>query len=75
MHNTTTIKLVFYSIVLIAIVNSNHEFIYVGVGKNGWLSDGGIIEYTEFCRRLQNNQLCMPDNSETDENLNFVFLA
>lgn len=58
-----------------AIVNSNHEFIYVDVGKNGRLSDGGIIECTEFYRRLQNNQLHIPDNNETNENLNFVFLA
>jgi len=58
-----------------AIVNSNHEFIYIDVGKNGRLSDGGIIECTEFYRRLQNNQLHIPDNNETSENLNFVFLA
>ncbi|CAI6372739.1 unnamed protein product [Macrosiphum euphorbiae] len=65
----------FHSIVLMAIVNSNHEFIYIDVGKNGRLSDGGIIECTEFYRRLQNNQLHIPDNNETNENLNFVFLA
>jgi len=58
-----------------AIVNSNHEFIYVDVGKNGRLSDAGIIECTELYRRLQNNQLYIPDNNETNENLNFVFLA
>jgi len=58
-----------------AIVNSNYEFIYVDIGKNGRLSDGGIIECTEFYRRLQNNQLHIPNNDETKENLNFVFLA
>lgn len=58
-----------------AIVNSNHEFIYVNVGKNERLSDGGIIECTEFYRRLQNNQLYIPVNNETNENLNFVFPA
>lgn len=42
----------YYSIVLMAIVNSNYEFIYVNVGKYGRLSDGGIIECTEFYRRL-----------------------
>lgn len=38
----------FYSIVLMAIVNSNYEFIYVDVGKNGRISDGGVIETTKF---------------------------
>lgn len=54
-----------------AIMNS----FYINVSKNGRYSDGGIIECTKFYRRLQSNQLHIPDNDETDENLNFVFLA
>lgn len=65
----------FYSIVLIAIVNSNYEFIYVDVGKNGRLSDAGIIEFTRFYEELKKGKLELPDNNETVNNLNFVFLS
>ncbi|XP_044761191.1 uncharacterized protein LOC123318582 [Coccinella septempunctata] len=58
-----------------ALVNSNYEFIFVDVGKNGRLSDGGVIESTEFYHKLMNGQLNLPDNSFTDNNLNFVFLG
>lgn len=47
----------FYSIVLMALVNSNYEFIFVDVGKNGRLSDGGVIECTEFYHKLINRKL------------------
>lgn len=58
-----------------AIVNANYEFIFVDVGKNGRMSDGGVIEYTEFFTRLQSNKLNLPSNRETKNNLNFVFLG
>lgn len=58
-----------------ALVNADYEFIYIDVGKNGRLSDAGIIEYTEFYRRLLEGSLNLPDNNETTENLNFVFIS
>ncbi|CAI6346434.1 unnamed protein product [Macrosiphum euphorbiae] len=65
----------FYSIVLMAVVNSNYEFIYVDVGKNGRLSDGGVIECTEFYKSLKEEKLQIPNNDDTVNNLNFVFLG
>ncbi|XP_050307342.1 uncharacterized protein LOC126747932 [Anthonomus grandis grandis] len=65
----------FYSIVLMALVNANYEFIYVDVGKNGRMSDAGVIEYTEFYRRLSEDALNLPDNTETTEHLNYVFVC
>lgn len=65
----------FYSIVLMALVNSNYEFIFVDVGKNGRLSDGGVIEYTDFYDKLMKSELNLPDNFETVNNLNYVFLG
>lgn len=65
----------FYSVVLMAIVNSNYEFIYVDVGKQGRISDGGIITSTKFYDLLSNNLLQIPNNQETEENLNFVFVG
>ena len=59
-----------------ALVDSNYEFIFVDVGKNGRISDGGVIEHTEFLRRLNNGQLNLPENHETVNNLpNFAFLG
>lgn len=58
-----------------AIVNSNYEFIYVDVGKNGRVSDGGIIETTLFHDLLIQGKLCLPQNNDTVKNLNYVFLA
>nr|XP_022903540.1 uncharacterized protein LOC111415891 isoform X1 [Onthophagus taurus] len=60
--------------VLMALVNSNYEFIFVDVGKNGRLSDGGVIEYTDFYDKLMKSELSLPDNFETVNNLNYVFM-
>lgn len=65
----------FYSIVLMALVGPNYEFLYVDVGKNGRLSDGGVLEYTEFYQKLKSRQLNLPENNETIKNFNFVFLG
>lgn len=43
--------------------------------KNGRLSDGGVIEYTDFYDKLIKSELNLPDNSETVNNLNYVFLG
>ena len=34
--------------VLIRIANSNYEFIYFNFGTSGRVSDGGVLEYTDF---------------------------
>lgn len=57
-----------------ALVNADYEFIYIDVSKNGRMSDGGVIEYTEFYHRLMQGTLNLPDNNETTENLNYMFL-
>lgn len=65
----------FCSIVLMAIVNADYQFVYVNVGCNGRVSDGGVIECTGFYTKLLNKSLNLPPNSANKANLNFVFVA
>lgn len=57
-----------------AIVNSNYEFIYIDVGKQGRLSYGEVMEATSFFHKLNDGTLNLPENEE-NEGLNFVFVA
>ncbi|XP_063802127.1 uncharacterized protein LOC134969857 [Pseudophryne corroboree] len=65
----------FHSIVLLAIVNANCEFLFVDVGKNGRDADGGSIRYTQFYERLVSARLHLPPAGECKYGLNFVFVA
>jgi len=44
-----------FSIVLLAIVNANYEFLLADVGTNGRISDGGVIRNTEVYELLNKN--------------------
>ncbi|PIO30298.1 hypothetical protein AB205_0055440 [Aquarana catesbeiana] len=63
----------FNSIVMLAVVSA--KFLYVDVGKNGRMSNGGVIAQMEFYRRLQNGSLDLPPPEENVEGLPFVFVA
>lgn len=68
----------FYSIVLLGIVNSNCEFILANIGTNGRVSDGGVIENTQFYQKLTNNLLNIPNERQlpgTNIQLPFVFIG
>ncbi|KAM4019359.1 uncharacterized protein ACNLHF_000061 [Anomaloglossus baeobatrachus] len=65
----------YFSLIMMALVNANYEFINVDVGMNGRVSDGGVLEHTAFGEHLQNGALHLPTNSETTGNLNFVFVG
>ncbi|XP_050304244.1 LOW QUALITY PROTEIN: uncharacterized protein LOC126741742 [Anthonomus grandis grandis] len=70
----------FYSVILMALVKANCEFIYVDclcglVGKQGRMSDSAAFEWTSFYKKLLTGNLGFPDNSETKENLNFVIIG
>lgn len=51
-----------YSIVLmgIVLVDANYCFIYVNVGTQGRISDGGVFRNTKFYEKLQGNELGLP---------------
>jgi hypothetical protein len=50
----------FFSIVLFTIVDADYKFVYVDVGKNGRISDGGIFANTPIYTKLENNDLKLP---------------
>lgn len=65
----------YYSIVLLGLVDANYNFLMADVGVNGRVSDGGVIEMTEFFARLKRNELNLPNTAQTTAQLNFTFLG
>lgn len=43
----------FYSVVLFVVVNANYEIIYVHCRTNGRVSDGGVLQNTDFGELLE----------------------
>lgn len=50
----------FHSVVLMACVNANYEFMWCEVGTNGRISDGGAIKSTQFYNDLISGNLNTP---------------
>ncbi|KAH7959703.1 hypothetical protein HPB49_013128 [Dermacentor silvarum] len=49
-----------YSIVLLAIVDSDYKFVVVDIGAYGKQSDGGVLQQSQFRQRLEQGQLQLP---------------
>ncbi|CAH2000999.1 unnamed protein product, partial [Acanthoscelides obtectus] len=67
-----------HSLVLLAIADANYKFILFDFGKNGRVSDGGVLQNTEFFRRLQAKLLNIPGEkgvANESRKLPFVFVA
>uniref|UniRef100_A0AAG5D1P9 DDE Tnp4 domain-containing protein n=1 Tax=Anopheles atroparvus TaxID=41427 RepID=A0AAG5D1P9_ANOAO len=47
-------------IVLLAIVDSNYNFMYIDVGAKGSISDGGVFCHSNIYDSFENNQLNIP---------------
>lgn len=68
----------YHSIVLMGIANANYEFIYVDIGTNGRISDGGVLQKTTFFQRLNSKRLNLPSPrkpSGHSEELPYVFIG
>lgn len=67
-----------FSIVLLAVVNANYEFIMVHTGINGRISDGGVLQETTFYEILINDKLHLPrpeTPSGTEFSLPYTFVG
>lgn len=49
-----------FSIVLLAVVDANYKFIYVDTGRNGSVSDGGVLKNSTLFSVLENKGLNIP---------------
>lgn len=68
----------FHSMVLMAVVNANYEFIVSEFGINGRISDGGVIGQTKFYDKLNNQSLHIPEPEHLNNSnnvLNYVFIG
>ncbi|XP_018578209.1 uncharacterized protein LOC108916438 [Anoplophora glabripennis] len=67
------------SIVLLGLAGANYKFIYVNVGVNGRVSDGGVFRESKFSKVLQNNNLNFPEDEvlpgNGSEKLPYVIIA
>lgn len=55
-----------FSIVLMAIVDADYNFLYANIGCQGRISDGGVFRNTSFFKKLEENDLRLPQ----EKNLN-----
>ena len=77
-HLAPTTPLGFHSIVLMAIVDANYEFVYVSVGAKRSCADGGIWQDSDVGRSLADGQLSLPAPQSLQPNdppLSFFFVA
>ena len=49
-----------FSVVLLALVDSDYKFIYVDIGCNGRVSDGGVFRNSSLYAAMQTNALDFP---------------
>ena len=49
-----------FSIVLLAIVDANYRFLYVNIGCNGRISDGGVFRNCDLYKELEEKHLNVP---------------
>lgn len=68
----------FFSIVLFALVDANYNFLYVDIGCQGRISDGGVFRNSELHRRITNHTLELPPPKplpQMHKDIPYVFVA
>ena len=56
-----------FSIVLLALVDADYKFIFIDIGWNGRISDGGIDRNATLFSALENNSLNIPKERKVDD--------
>lgn len=51
-----------HSTVLLALVDGNYNFLYINVGTNGRLSDGGVYWNSDLSKAIETNSLNIPED-------------
>ena len=51
----------YFSIVRFALVDADYRFIYVGMGCNGRISDGGVFANSYICKAIEEKSLNLPN--------------
>lgn len=67
-----------YSVVLLAICDANSDFIYVDIGRNGRVSDGGVWDMSDMNVCIENGNAGLPPDSKlpgSERELPYVFVA
>ncbi|KAL7723600.1 hypothetical protein ACLKA6_007298 [Drosophila palustris] len=58
----------FNSIVLLALVDANYNFLYVDIGCNGRANDASVFNASSLCMAMEKKQLNIPQDKELEEN-------
>ena len=67
-----------HSVVLMAVVGPDYEYIYADVGTNGRVSDGRIWSKTSLVRAIQDNEISLPESEALEygvKKVPYVFVA
>nr|CAH7730409.1 unnamed protein product [Callosobruchus chinensis] len=59
----------YFSVVLLAVCDSNYKFLYIDVGSFGKESDSTVLNYSTFGRKLQEGKLNLPPPAKVSDNL------
>lgn len=68
----------FFSIVLFALVDANYNFLFVDIGCQGRISDGGVFQNSQMYRKIADNTLNLPPAKPLPErhiDTPYVFVA
>ncbi len=53
-----------FSIVLLALVDANYNFVFADIGCQGRISDSGVFNDTQLCQMMRDNTLGLPAPAE-----------